>query len=381
MTGETERIVTELPQLENVTGVTDAANLRLAQGDVAFVTDLGIELARRHQSAGVPVWQYPYVFDHLFRILTSAPGPGRVEAALRLIGAPAFKGRRMDRRAASFLAAGRPAEDLAAVFTGGSSSAGASEELRVCLLHELVLRGVPVTEVPGIARWATSPHWRHHPLGWLPLTLSAMEAEADLPAYGAGGECHSLPYGPFEGSTAASGWTTPVPYAVDVTPEAAETAMRTAVANWAAESNGRIEAGIFEFDDPLRADAVPSALASLGLECLAGLDEPRATFSAPACRPRRAWRVLFAAASSGGAYGSGRGGAYGRLAAWQSMAGLAQVPTGAPAEEVEARVAECSWYGFSTTTDWFEQVIWDIGLAALAPDGRRPSVLAATDTD
>ncbi|WP_274564734.1 DUF6183 family protein [Streptomyces spiramyceticus] len=46
--------------------------------------------------------------------------------------------------------------------------------------------------------------------------------------------------------------------------------------------------------------------------------------------------MLFAAASTGGAYNSGGYGAYGRLAAWQSLAGLSGAAEGASAAEVEA---------------------------------------------
>lgn len=107
----------------------------------------------------------------------------------------------------------------------------------------------------------------------------------------------------------------------------------------------------------------------------------KAALSVSACPPGQAWRVLFAAASTGGAYNSGSHGAYGRLAGWQSLAALAGVADGAGSAEVEARAAECAWFGFDARTDWFEQVAWDIGLAALAPDRRRLAVLAATDTD
>lgn len=42
---------------------------------------------------------------------------------------------------------------------------------------------------------------------------------------------------------------------------------------------------------------------------------------------------------------------------------------------------DCVWYGFGADTKWFEQVAWDIGLAALSPGRQRLAVLAATDTD
>ncbi|KPC86519.1 hypothetical protein ADL35_11255, partial [Streptomyces sp. NRRL WC-3753] len=76
----------------------------------------------------------------------------------------------------------------------------------------------------------------------------------------------------------------------------------------------------------LDAGAVPAALLTLGLESLAGAGRKKAALSVSACPPGQAWRVLFAAASTGGAYNSGSHGAYGRLAAWQSLAALPGTP-------------------------------------------------------
>lgn len=98
------------------------------------------------------------------------------------------------------------------------------------------------------------------------------------------------------------------------------------------------------------------------------------------CPPDRAWRVLFAAASTGGAYNSGLYGAHGRPAAWRSLAGLAGAAEYGTVEETAARARESTWYGVDAATAWFAHVAWDIGLAALSPD-RRLAVLAATDTD
>jgi hypothetical protein len=152
------------------------------------------------------------------------------------------------------------------------------------------------------------------------------------------------------------------------------------VANWAEESNGRVEARVFELAEPLDADAVPSALRSLGLECLDGIGK-KTRFSVAPCPPAWTWQLLFAAASLGGAYNHGSYGAYGRLAAWQSLAGLSGVAAGADADAVEAQVNDCTWYTFAADTAWFYSVVWDVGLAALSPDRRRLAVLAATDTD
>ncbi|AIA07802.1 hypothetical protein DC74_7380 [Streptomyces noursei] len=369
-----QKIVTGLPDLKDVTGVWALADDRVAYGDAAFAADLGIALAGTYGSGG-QMWQYRSVFEHLLRLLATTVGPENVAQALRMVSSAEVATRKLDRYTASLLASSHEAKDLAVAFTGR-----ASEELRACLVHELVLRDVVVEETPGIAGWATSPHWGHHPLGWLPLALAEMERSADLPSYNIRGSSHSMPYGPSESRELAVIADADVPSAEETTTRATAAAMGKAVANWAEESNGRIEARMFDLAEPLEAQSVPNALLKLGLECLRGVGNGTA-LSIAAHPPAQAWQVLFAAASTGGAYNSGSHGAYGRLAAWQSLAALAGSPDGATADEVEARVRGCAWHGFDADTKWFEQVAWDIGLAALAPGRRRLAVLAATDID
>jgi len=370
-----QKIVTKLPDLKSVTDVWKVADRSLARGDAAFLADLGIALAGAYGSDAGRIWQYMSVFDHLLRLLATTSGPGNVAQALRLVSSVGAADGKLDRYAASLLASSQPAKELTVAFTGH-----ATEELRACLVHELVLRGAGVMETPGIAGWAMSPHWRHHPLGWLPLALSDVEGQPDLPSYGARGGSHSMPYDPSAGSKARGDAGAHVPSAEETTTEAAAEGIGAAVANWAEESNGRIEARVFDLAAPLEAESVPSMLLGLGLECLKGAGKKTA-FSVAACPPDQAWRVLFAAASTGGAYNSGIRGAYGRLAAWQSLASLSGIAEGDPVEEVEARARECAWYGFGAETKWFERVAWDIGLAAVSPERRRLAMLAATDTD
>ncbi|WP_190137473.1 DUF6183 family protein [Streptomyces longispororuber] len=378
MTDRIQKIVAELPELEDVTGVWRTADRCLAQGDNVFLADLSLALTAAHRSGDGWIWQYESLFDHLLRSLAVTPGPGNVAQALRLIspaGATAAAVRERSRYVASLLASCQSAEDLSVVFTGK-----APEELRACLVHELVLRGVDVTRAPGIAGWATSPHWKHHPLGELPLTLSGVEGEPDLPGYSARGGSHAMPYGPSRTRRVRAAAAAHAPSAADTTTPAAADRIGAAVANWVEGSNGRVEARVFGLAAPLGAEAVPGALPSLGLECLCGAGKKTAVTVA-ACPPDQAWRVLFAAASTGGAYNHGVRGAYGRLAAWRSLAGLSGAAETGPAEEVEARVRECAWYDFDAETSWFERVAWDIGLLAVSPGRRRLAVLAATDTD
>ncbi|GAA3289724.1 DUF6183 family protein [Streptomyces cinereospinus] len=375
MTDRVQEIVTKLPGLSSVTDVWKEAGRRLARGDATFVADLGIALAGAYSSDSRRIRQYRSVFDHLLRLLATTPGSGNVAQALRMVSSAEVADGQVDRYAASLLASSHPAEELAVAFSGE-----ASEELRACLVHELVLRGVGVLEIPGIARWAASPHWRHHPLGWLPLTLSEVEGQPDLPSHGVRGSSCSMPYGPPENRDVAVVAAVHVPSVEETTTETAAMGISAAVANWAEESNGRIEARVFELVDPLKDESVPGLLPALGLECLEGVRK-KTGFSVAVCPPEWAWRLLFAAASTGGAYNFGVRGAYGRLAAWQALAHLSGAVAGEPAEAVEARARACTWYGFSAGTEWFEHVAWDLGLAVVSPERRRLAVLAATDTD
>ncbi|MFE2583493.1 DUF6183 family protein [Streptomyces sp. NPDC059378] len=375
MADRIEQIVAGLPDRESVTDVWKVADRRIARGDAAFLADLGIALTGAQGSDAGRIWQYRSVFDYLLRLLTTTPGSGNVTQALRLVSSAGGADGKLGRYAASLLASSHPAEELAVAFTGN-----ATEELRACLVHELVLRGVDVVGTPGVAGWATSRHWRHHPLGWLPLTLSEVEGRPDLPSYCARGVSYSMPYGPPANRPVTAGAGAHVPAARETTTPVIAQRIGTAVANWAEESNGRIEARFFDLESPLGTESVPSVLLALGLECLKGAGRKTA-FSAVACPPDHAWQMLFAAASTGGAYNSGVRGAYGRLAAWRSLAALSGAAEGGQAEEAEASVRECTWYGFDAETTWFERVAWDVGLAAVTSERRRLAVLAATDTD
>ncbi|MFD8482118.1 DUF6183 family protein [Kitasatospora sp. NPDC059673] len=364
------RILAELPDLKSVTGIWAVAEERLAAGDAAFLADLGLALAADLNSSP-EVWQYRSVHNHLVRLLATTPGAENLRQALRLLAAAPSGSRGPDRLVASLLASGHRPADLAAVFAGP-----ASNELRACLVHELILRGVDLSAIPRLSAWATAPHYAHHPLGALPLTPSPLEALADLPGHGPQDSCHVLPHPPSEGrQLTARRSAAPLPPATETTTPELTEALGRAVANWAEESNGRIEARVFDLAVPLPVESVPAALLALGLDCLAGA-EPSA-LSVTTCPPAEAWSILFTAASTGGAYNLGAHGAYGRLAAWQSVAALsdATLPT------AEARATACHWFTFDAPAPWFDHIAWDLGLATLTPDRRRLAVLAATDTD
>ena len=334
MNDDPQAIAVRLVGMENVTGVWEIAERRLEAGDATFVADLGIALWQQYGNDPAPPWQYRSAFDRMLRLLTLTPGT--IEQALRLISVTID--RRRTRYAASLLASAHPAADPATVFSGD-----ASDELRVCLLHELALRGTEVQH-----RWATSPHWRYHPLAWLPRSLTPLEGRPSLPHYTVGGSSRDLPTMTVEPARG----NRPVPPARETTTGAETAAIGSAVANWAEGSNGRIEARTFALDADLHPDAVGTTLLSLGLESLQSLNPGPGP-----CSATPAWQQLFTAASTGGAYNSGDFGAYGRLFAWRSVAALVGAPQDASTANVEALAHASSWYSYAGPTDWFEGVV------------------------
>lgn len=365
--------------MKSVTDVWAVTERHLEQGDAAFVADLGMALVEQRRKSTERVWQYESVVDHALRLLATTPGQGNVVQTLRLVHGDGREARKRARYVASLLASSQEPQDLAIAFRGGRTGPGASDELRGCLVHEVILRGTPVTEIPEVMSWAISPHWSHHSLAWLPLTLSAMEEGADLPSYSVRGSSHAMPFGP-QGELMK-----PLPLrpggvaAEEVRPDGLRRAS-AAVDNWAEESNGRIEGRAFDLAHPVADEDVPTALMSLPLECLSGITR-RTSYSVTTCAVGPVWRVLFSAASTGGAYNHGLYGAYGRLAAWRSLAGMTSTPADSPAAAIDERATSHSWFRFNAATDWYWQVAWDIGLVAISAERTRMTVLAATDTD
>lgn len=370
-------IVEGLDRLSRTTGVWEIVDRNHANG--RFLADLGIALLDRYGHDPQPAWQYRDVFDRLLRTLTLAHGSKNVGQAMRMTSGGRHGA--SPRYVASLLASGQSAQDLAGAFSDPDARGSASAELRACLLQELVIRGAQIDDIQTIAHWAASDAWTSHLLSWLPLSRAAIEDDPPLPTYGMGGDAYSQPFAPYDMpplQRVVATW--PPSCASEITTGPRASAMAAAVANWADQSNGRSEARVFEFAEAVPSDHVAQALLAVDLACLQGLQSPL-DLACTAIPPAQAWRILFAAASLGGAYNRGEYGAYGRLAVWQSLAGLTDAPAGASVAEVQRYVDVVRWYRFAAPSDWFDQVAWDLGLAALTPDGRRLMVLAATDTD
>ncbi len=388
------------------TGMTDrraAAEQAAARGQGLLLYQLASALACHIDDSAIPRQPHCGFLEYLSRVLALTPGAANAEWAARLATQTRHPGQlvpppRRIRRTAGLLAAGQPAEYLTPLFTARPADSGPALDFLGCLAQEMVLRHGEVSD-PGATDAVGRLDAAGHPLAVLPLFLLTPERQLTLPSYHYRGGSAALPYGPYRPSAPPGGPAHPLPVpAEDVTDAAASQLIRTAVEGWVTDSRGTAEARVFRFG-PVLAPAMlaGASLAALPVQALAG--DPVPEIAEREAAAADVFRILFAAAAGGGAYGGGLGGAYGRLAAWQSLAGLtgeAKPGAGAGAgpvagvpdadsvagiDGVAAAASAARYLTFSARSRWYRQVAWDIGIAALRPGGRTIAVLTATDTD
>jgi hypothetical protein len=335
--------------------------------------------------AGQP-WAREGLAERVERSLALTPGQAQAEAVIAIAQIPRVAsvqrprdGQRRQRQLAAYLAAAQPPAVLFGLLEHQDAQTRAPE-LLAALLQELVVRGHTIDAVPAARALAQQLGERGHPLDWLPLRLMSAEGQFHryLPRYSYQVSGSSmLP----AGLPKAGGPWPPAPalVAVEVTQPGDQVRLESAVADWRDRSNGMIEARLFALDPPLAHTLMsPAVLLQLGLACLA--DTPEDAVQLAPTAVTAALTTLFAAAVVGGAYTQGLGGAYSRLAAWQSLAALIGLGPDATFEAVVARASACSWWAFDAP-GWFSHVAWDLGLVALHAGGDGLGVLAATDTD
>ncbi|MGP3975910.1 DUF6183 family protein [Streptomyces sp. 8N114] len=357
------------------------AEQRAAQGDPSYVRELGSQLADRHAAAVEQVREYERQLAYVVRVLALTPGRASLVQLCRLLDEkrPSTSGSGLlPRFVASLLAEHQYVTDLAATVFDRREW-GRLDELRACLFHELVLRGVDIDKFPPLRSWPLErPGW--HALAWLPVHLSAFESDVDFPSRSIRGSARGGPANlPSEGRM-----DPPTPRTSErsaLRDIATVDVYETIVAAVQAGEWGDYGAWVFMLDEAITPDQVPALLPTLPMDCVDGLG-PTGRFEI-AVRPADGiWSMLFATASMGGMYGSGVQGAFGRLWAWRSMAGLSGTRVGASVEEVEYQARQCTWFHFEADADWFHNDISaDYGIATLSADRRRIAVLAATDTD
>ncbi|MDN5858103.1 MAG: DUF6183 family protein, partial [Pseudonocardia sp.] len=333
---EIDRIVAELPGLDGLDGFWDAMDARLAQGGAAFLADLGIALRTTYGNRPVP--HARAVVDGLLRRLALLPWPGHVPQVLRLAAGAGIA----TRYVASILAGGQDLTELAPALQHDVPAA-----LRACLVQELVLRGARDPAAMPVG----------HPLSVLPGVRTALEDDPPLPRYGLDWTGRPDTLAPITVTPALTDDPTDVPpFMAGPAPSGTD----AAVTSWTSATVGT---RLVELVEPLPVSAVPDVVAALCLERV-GTE----VAGAP-CPVRAVWRLLFAAASLGGAHGLGEYGAYGRLAAWRALGALCGAGEHAHVGDIERRATECAWYRFRVDKRP-DGAFHDLGLAALAAGGR-----------
>jgi len=292
--------------------------------------------------------------------------------------------RRLLEGVASKLAALADTAELTEALDAATSREPARFELAALVLQEMALRdriGPDSAEARRLhKRLATAAH----PLASLPFAAHGLEVPVELPHYRNGAtmffndpiECE--PRDPAAVAAASDISTREASGVVD--PEAVAAAVR----NWCDESNGVVEVKTFALSRPTDAAGLVASLDRLGLKCLEGAGGAKT--AAVVVDAGMTLRALFRAASQGGAYNHGLCAAFGRLAAWRSLAAMAgEAPPGTwPAASVDSIAAEaeqCAWVAFTAESAWFNNIAWDLGLLALRKDRTTVVALAATDQD
>lgn len=372
-----------------------------ASGQVQNMLELGSVLMEQPWATSIDQMVRESLSDFILRALAQTPGLSQADATFAVAvrreaeGWPTgrrYTPRQQQARIAIDLAQWQPPEVLLALFERHSEEIQ-HRELLACLAQEMALRSYDVTGAAA-AFWQEQVVNTRHPLGWLPMALLPQEKAFPkyLPYRGRG--LHSIswaianpedipPQGKvqefgsqFDTNISAAGnvWTE-----VELS-EAEKACLQSAVRNWTEESNGVIESHVFHSDVSVSTEAInPATVLSLRLECLEGVTKARLDVIPDSLA--HALALLFAAASNGGAYNRGLGGAYGRLEAWHSASALVGAEKDTEIGKIATQASECAWYYFKAECAWFHRVAWDISLIALRPSGKTVAVLAASDTD
>ncbi|MEV3993604.1 DUF6183 family protein [Streptomyces sp. NPDC049837] len=359
-----------LAHADNTRAFTDEVDRRVGAGDLDWIGELGAAMVGATDSE---VRQYESVYEHLQRALARTPGRDTIRQLLcfPLVlrpGGPAEEFR--TRLLAMELAFHQSAEDLAREVFEAAPGQEVLYEFRACLLHELVRRPVSVDEHPALRSFAAALAVDGHPLAQLPCHLLPLEQIERDPSWYPMGPVSRVPKDPLITPPLARRRTAGTKV-TEVDDWEQDIAMRTVVEDWYTASNGRVAAHV----SPLAPTDFGALFARLPLECRRDAPELWTTTADTVLG------ILRAAAAGGGAYAFGHFGAYGRLAAWQSLAGLVGLPAHTPVPEIARRAEQTHWFLPDTEADWFEYVAWDLAITALRPSGREIAVLAATDTD
>lgn len=387
MQTEIDEIISSLSAEDGVTRGCQKAEEWAHAGRVGDLLTLATALEERCDAKQVALFES--VADHVEDQVALARGDAAIDAVLALslgdrtktVRVPRPRDMRL-RAFASRLGYGQePAAFLSALDRAGEKPE--YQEVLACWMHEVVLRGASLKDDPRAQRFHARLAQSKHPLGTMPLELLPVEREAPsyMPLYGEKGlgrAIATLERGPMSAKTVPPPADGATVRATRVDDAAMIDRLATAVRPWSDASNGKIEAKVFAIEPALEGGHVGRwLLRALPLDATAGV----ARLDVERTGPDAVFGALFSAASNGGAYSAGLGGAYGRRAAFTSLAALSGESEDATADAIDATASQCAFLTFRAPGPWFHDVAWDFGALALRRDGKSVAVLAATDKD
>jgi hypothetical protein len=347
--------------------------------DTPFLIDLAAGLEDPHMAQSADPAHLRATFNTIERVLALTPSRACAEAALIV-----YQMRRehtrpphgydptmRQRRAAEWLASAQSPQTLLDILALHQDPATSIAGLVDPLVHELIIRGI---DHPIIGAHLERQYAAGHPLGVLTPRLTPLEKgiSARLPDHDVRTSITHLDWTRF-----SAPHPTPAALTLSVTQTTTEAhmmRMQRAAEGLILHSNGDGLAHTFTIMPPLPDTDGARELARLLLDLDIGYDGGFTLTTAPG-----AFALLFGYAAGGGAYGGAQYGAYGRLRAWESLAGLAGFEQPASIDDIQQVALTARWGHFSA--EWFHRAGWDIGLLCVHAGGRACAVLAVTDQD
>ncbi|MEU8267993.1 DUF6183 family protein [Sphaerisporangium sp. NPDC049002] len=273
-------------------------------------------------------------------------------------------------------------------------------ELIACLTQELVVRRVNLTRVPAAARCAAALRELGHPLADLPLKRTRAERWMNRTCLDPG----SAPYrglpapehpeitrllpGPAdpEGPAARGDGERPTPL-WDAWAESGGSAGRVVSTR---EDERNITAALEHWSSPgeeARIIELPRCfdlqeLLPLGVNTfLSGTFRAHTALTGVRVSLDGVVDELFTKAYCDASWNRGLRAGYGRLRAWQSVAGLVRAAAGSSVHRVNELAARWRWMAFGTTRRQPYWVYQGLAIGALSPRGNVLSLLISHDTD
>ena len=324
------------------------------------------------EPTGIPDWASRAVRGRILESLALTSGLEQARTAVRI----SYAGRTVSARDAqiislcSRLAAAQSADVIDQLLSADHL------EFAGCLLHEALFRRKIDAQSGAAIETLDRLKQSNHPLGSLPPRLLDIESGVALPAYRGGSIGWTTPFGPTrEGGKFILDRPRFDTFTEVTTPDWLQLA-HTAFYGWIENSNGQVEARAYELSQ--LPNSPGELLSALPVDSLEQGDE---VHIASPCDESAAFRILFSASSTGGAYSHGEGAAYGRYDAWSTMRALTGSSEDENIERVDLDARSKKWIAFDSPNSWFAQVAWDVGLVCVDRNSKFVNYIAATDED